>query len=115
MTQIPEWYDKSSLVVTLIGLFNCIVFCGWYWYRSRGSWMKSEYGWFLMMFIGCLGSLFALIVSNRIFGAWPYRLHVSLALYSSYVLITFWLPRLVWLSFRTGDIPSNKTPTDGGS
>lgn len=93
-----NWFQTATLCITAVGLINCIIFCIGYWHSSSGSWFNSEYGRFLMMFIGCMGSLFALIVANRVFGMWPGRLVVTLILYSTYVGATFWPLRLLWLS-----------------
>lgn len=89
-----------TLGITSVGLLNCLVFCVGYHIYSRGNWRRSEHGVFLMLSVGCLGSLFALIISTRLFGMWPGRPVVSLVLYSAYVAVSFWPTRLLWLSYR---------------
>lgn len=94
------WYVAATLAVTSVGLASCLVFCIGYWIFSKGTWWRSEHGRFLMLFMGCLGTLFALIISSRVFGDWPGRQIVSLVLYLSYVVVSLWPVRLLWISFR---------------
>lgn len=90
----------AVLAITSIGLINCLVFCAGYQIKSKGGWRKSEHGVFMMLFIASLGTLFALIISTRLFGDWPGRMVVSTLLYTGYVAITFWPTRLLVLAFR---------------
>lgn len=97
-------YDVAVIVVTGIGLANCLGFCLAYWLASSGLWVRDEFGRFLMLFMACLGSLFALIVSTRLWGEWPGRRQVAMALYVVYVLATMWPARLLWLAQRNARV-----------
>lgn len=90
--------DLIVVTITGIGLVNCLIFCVSYALASRGEWARDEFGRFMMIFMAILGSLFALIVSARIWGEWPGRRAVSVALYVAYVLVSLWPPRLLWVA-----------------
>lgn len=93
-----SWTDVVVVSVTGAGLANCAGFCAAYQLYSGGRWAKDEFGRFMMMFMACMGSLFALVLSSRLWGDWPGRRAVSIALYVVYVLVTLWPSRLLWLA-----------------
>lgn len=90
-------FEKASLLITGIGLWNCTLFCVVYHIHSKGLWKSNEVGRYLMLGAACLGSLFALIISARFFGEWPGRRLVTFILYVGYVGFTAWLLRLLYL------------------
>lgn len=97
MRTIVEWFIITE---TVFGGILGYTFCVWYWFRLKRGWPRTEHGWF-MMFLGLtLGCLFSLIVVNRIIGAFPGREFVIVAIYTCLVLVTAWLPRLVYISHR---------------
>lgn len=102
-----SWFQVATLTITSVGLFNCLIFCIAYAVLSRGKWWKTEEGKFLMVFMAVLGSLFALIISNRLFGDWPGRRLIVTALYLSYVVATFWPIRLLWKARQRRRLLSN--------
>lgn len=96
-----EWYRVASSVVSGIGLVNCLTFCVWWGIRSRMRWMRTEnaeHGWFLMAVATVFGSLFGIILINQTLGEWPGRQIVSLTVFILLVLLTFWFPRILWVS-----------------
>ena len=106
-----SWFEKLSMLVTGIGFYNCVRFV-WSYGRLRnfqGSplWKSSPHGRYMMWTAAVLGSLFALILSNRLFPGWPGREIVTLALYVTYVAFTGWLNKLLDLS--TSEQPQQET------
>lgn len=95
-----SWIEIVTIVITSIGLLNCVRFCFRYWYRSNGDWKSTEYGQFFMALFLVFAGLFSLIISSRIWGVWPGRAIVATALYAAFVAMTFWPPRLLSLSFK---------------
>lgn len=89
-----------AFVLPFLGSVNCVVFCGWYWWKQKRGWPKTEHGWFLMLLGACLGLLFTLIWTSQLFNNWPGIQWVIIILYTALVGITFWLPRLVYISYR---------------
>lgn len=87
--------DLVAVGLTGIGLINCLSFCVAYWIKSKGAWVRDEVGHFMMLFFGCLGFLFALVLSNRIYGDYKGREILVLILYFTLVLTTFWPIRLL--------------------
>lgn len=93
-----SWTDVLVVSVTGIGLANCAGFCAAYQYATGGRWIKDEFGRFLMLFMLCMGSLFALVLSSRLWGDWPGRRVITTVLYIIYVAVTLWPPRLLWVA-----------------
>lgn len=93
------WFERLSLMVTTIGLYNCARFVWTYRKRSHGGWSATSHGRYMMFTALVLGSLFALIVSNRLFPGWYGREIVTIGLYFTYVAFTGWLNKLLDLSF----------------
>jgi hypothetical protein len=91
-----SWYDAVVLGITGVGLLNCLVFCISYWVLTRGHWWGDEAGRFLMLFFGCLGSVFIVVILNRILGNYPGRQIVITILYLALVIATGWPMRLLW-------------------
>lgn len=83
------------IAITVGGAVGCVTFVVRYWIATRGAWMKSEAGRFMMMFQANLGFLFLLIIANSTFGNWPGRQVVTLALYVTYAVQTWWPSRLL--------------------
>jgi len=98
------WFEKLSLMVTTIGIYNCARFVWVYRVRSHGGWRGSPHGRYMMFAALVLGSLFALIISNRLFPGWYGREVVTVGLYFTYVAFTGWLNRLLDTSY-----PDKKT------
>jgi uncharacterized membrane protein AbrB (regulator of aidB expression) len=85
---------------TVLGSVGAYVFCAWYWWKQKRGWPKTEHGWFMMTLGFSLGSLFTLVVFNRLVGPWPGRDIAVLVLYTLLIGLTLWMPRLVYLSYR---------------
>lgn len=99
--------EAITLAETVVGAVACAGFCGWYWWKQKRGWPKTEHGWFMMVLGINLGTLFSLIFTSRLFGPWPGREVAILVLYTGLIGITLWMPRLVYLSYRHQ--PEDKT------
>jgi len=88
-------YRMLSLLVTIMGLVGCLTFVTRYWVLSGGRWRDTYAGRFFVVVYSNLAALFLLIIANQIFGDWPGRKVVSLALYLAYVAQTWWPIRLL--------------------
>lgn len=97
------WYQITTAVITGVGLSMCVGFMLWYGLRSRMKWAKSEHGWFMMYIALSLGGLFGLICFNQFVGDWSGRLVAGVVVFSLLVGITFWLPRILWVSIRLAE------------
>jgi len=95
-----ELIDLIAICITGVGLLNCLSFCVAYQILTGGAWLKDEAGRFLMLFFGCLGSVFAVVIANRVFDDYPGRRVVIIALYLMLVLATFWPMRLLFQSVK---------------
>lgn len=107
-----SWYEKLSFLVTTIGFWNCLVFCVAYPLSSRGKWRETEIGQWLMISMGTLGSIFLLILSNRLFGDWPGRQWLAFLFYIIYVAVTAWPLRLLYVSMTKRHVESEQ-PKEG--
>lgn len=88
-------YRVLVSVVTGVGFASCATFVIGYWWLTRGTWMRDEAGRFLMAFMGTLGTLLALVLVNQWVGEWPGRQVVTVALFTTFVAITWWPHRLL--------------------
>ena len=91
-------YGVAVTVTSGLGLLICLGFCVRWAIRSRMKWAESEHGWFLMTIALLVGWLFGMILAGQIFGDWPGRRWVALALYCALLLLTLWFPRILWVS-----------------
>lgn len=98
-----NWYQITIACVTGVGFLSCVSFVSSYAIRSRMKWMRTEHGWFLMCIAGSLGSLFALACANQVLGNWPGRQVVSIIVLAALALMTFWLPRILWVSIKLAE------------
>lgn len=92
--------DIAILAITSVGLLNCFVFCLTYWVKTRGAWWTDEAGQFMMLFFGCLGMVFTVVIANRLFGDYPGREIAIFSLYVILVVATGWPLRLLFRSRR---------------
>ena len=99
-------YNLLLLIVTGIGALGCFTFVLAYWFRTRGAWMKSEAGRFLMLTNANMGMLFLLVLANQAFGSWPGRPLVTLVVFVTYVAQTWWPLRLL----LTQEVPEKSVP-----
>lgn len=97
-----------TLSETGLGAVACVVFCFWYGWKLSWSWPKTEHGWFMLTLGVVLGVLFGLISTTRLFGQWWGREGVILLVYTGLIIITFWMPRLVYVSYRDSETPDNQ-------
>jgi len=98
-----NWSQIVLACVTGLGLADCVIFMAWYARRSRMKWALIEHGWFIMYIAFALGSLFGLVLANQIFGNWTGRVVVSIIVFALLVGVTFWLPRILWVSIRLAE------------
>jgi hypothetical protein len=92
-----SWLRVFSGLVTGIGIIGCLFFIVAYHIKSKGSWRKSEIGWFFIAFWATLGALFVVVFVTQIFGSdWSGRQAVALVLYVGLVVQTWWPARLLW-------------------
>lgn len=113
-------FQVVTFGITSAGFINCLVFCIAYAIVTRSAWWRgkeghpNEYGRFLMLFMGSLGSLFGLIVCARLFGDWPGRQIVTTMLYVGFVAASVWPTRLLWLSVsRKRPLPAGRQHEEG--
>jgi hypothetical protein len=94
-------YDVVLLVVTVIGTLGCLSFFARYgWHLARldggGDALDREVRVFLLLFMGNLGGLFLLVAINRLAGTdWPGREILTVGLFISLVVLTWWPNRLL--------------------
>ena len=88
-------YKVLAFLITASGFIGCTIFVTRYWVLSGGRWKDTEAGKFLIAVYVNLGLLFLLIMVNTVFGDWPGRKVVTLALYMAYVAQTWWPIRLL--------------------
>lgn len=89
-------YRWFLIGITAIGLVGCLSFVVFYAIISGGRWRRTDAGRFMMIVQANLGTLFALILTNQVLGTdWPGRQAVTLILFSSYVVETWWPLRLL--------------------
>lgn len=88
-------YKTLMTAVTVIGLLGCVTFVVTYAIRSGGTWIRQEAGRFLMVVYASLGLLLALVLSNQLFGEWPGRRPVTVALFVVYCIEAWWPLRLL--------------------
>lgn len=90
-----SWFGILMTVVTATGLAGCLTFVVAYAIRSRGAWMGQEAGRFLMAVYANLGALLALVLANQLFGDWPGRRPLTVALFVAYCFEAWWPLRLL--------------------
>jgi hypothetical protein len=88
--------DMIFMLLTVLGIVGCLTFVSTYWIKTRGAWLKNEVGRFLVITYATLGSLFALIMVNRIFDQWPGRQIITITLFTAYVIFSWWPLRLLF-------------------
>lgn len=93
-----SWFEKLTLMITAIGLYNCVRFVWRYRKRSHGKWRNTPHGRYMMWTALVLGSLFALIISNRLWPDWPGIHPLTVVLYILYVAFTGYLNRIFEIS-----------------
>ncbi len=106
--------EKLGLMVTAVGFYNCVRFVVTYWQRSGGAWRTDPHGRYMMFTALVLGSLFALIISNRLWPDWPGRGVVALVLYLLYVMFTGTLNKILEMSYpaKKKEETQNEQPSD---
>ena len=93
-------YRVLLSAVTGVGLIACAAFAVGYWWQTGGRWVRDEAGRFLMAFMGTLGLLFALVLSNQWVGDWPGRRAVTVVVFTLFVGMTWWPLRLLVIAQR---------------
>lgn len=88
-------YKVLLFIITATGFVGCLSFVVTYWIKSGGDWWHTETGRFLFVVYVNLGSLFLLIMTNQVFGDWPGRKLVTLGLYITYAVESWWPLRLL--------------------
>jgi len=82
--------------IAAFGLVGCVSFIVAYHVRSGGDWRHNEIGIWLVLSRINLGLIFALLLSNRLFGEWPGREHLIIGLVGLFALQTFWPSKFIW-------------------
>lgn len=77
------------------GLLGSLVFVVRYQLRSRGAWLDSEAGRWMMIGRAEKAALFALVFLNNLIMDWPGRQGVTIVLFGAFVLLTWWPSRLL--------------------
>lgn len=93
-------YRWVLLGLCMAGFLGCVVFVVRYQLRSRGAWIDSEAGRWMMIGRAEKGALFALVTTNQAIGDWPGRESATLILFSAFVALTWWPSRLLSNAFR---------------
>ncbi len=93
-------YRVFLLALCVLGLLGCLVFVIGYQVRSRGAWRDSDAGRWLMIGRAEKAALFALVIVNQLFPAWPGRQFVTVAIFTVFVALTWWPSRLLSKAFR---------------
>lgn len=88
-------YRLVLLLLCGFGLLGCLVFVVSYQLRSRGAWIDSEAGRWMMIGRAEKAALFALVLVNNIIPDWPGRQSVTIVLFGTFVLLTWWPSRLL--------------------
>lgn len=107
--------DLITVLACAVGLAGCIAFGAVYHVRSGGAWwrnrgLEGEIGKILMAMNVALASILLLIATVRLFGDWPGRRPIVLALVVAYVLKPWWWLRVVWHAHSRQD---SVRPTSG--
>jgi hypothetical protein len=94
------FWDGLSVVIAATGLISISIGLGW-WVRRLGwlGWWELEHGRFMMLLSGSLFGIFVLILT-RPFAPGGWRQVFAIIVYLGLLALTFWLPRLVWISFE---------------
>lgn len=80
------WLTLGSVVV---GLVAALVFVVRFQFEVGWSWWHSPFGRFLMIRKLLLSCLFAIVLLNRVVGAWPGRAMVTALLMLAFAIQTF--------------------------
>lgn len=81
-----ETYDKIVTTATVIGALGCWYFVVAYWILTHGAWRRSGVGQHLMSFTALLGSLFTIILVNRVLGTYLGRKEITVVLFVLFVI-----------------------------
>ena len=94
------FWDVVSVAIAATGMISILIGLGW-WVRRLGwmGWWELEHGRFMMLLSGSLFGLFSLILT-RPFAPGGWRQVFALVVYLGLLSLTFWLPRLIWISFE---------------
>lgn len=94
------FWQALSMIIAATGMISILVGVGW-WIRRLGwlGWYELEHGRFMMLLSGSLFGLFSLVLT-RPFAPGDWRQIFAVAIYLGFLLLTFWLPRLVWISLE---------------
>lgn len=90
-----QMYLDITTGITAFGLTGCIAFICLYWWFSKGAWIDTDEGRFIMLCQATLASLFALILSSRVWVDWWQKENITLALYGIYAIEAWWPIRLL--------------------
>lgn len=80
----------ATTVLAALGMAGCWYFVAAYWWTTGGGWRRTAGGRHLMAFTANLGGLLTLVVVNRVFGDYPGRQAITLALFAALVAQIFW-------------------------
>lgn len=94
------FWEVVSVTIAGTGVLSVLVGLGW-WVRRLGwlGWWELEHGRFMMLLSGSLLGLFGLVFS-RPFAPGGWRQVFAVVVYLGFLALTFWLPRLMWISFE---------------
>jgi len=83
------------------GMISILVGLGW-WIRRLGwmGWWELEHGRFMMLLSGSLFGLFSLVLTRPFASGGGWRQVFAVVVYLGLLSLTFWLPRLVWVSLE---------------
>lgn len=84
-----------TVLVTAGGIVGCLSFIIRYWVKTRGGWIRSEAGRFLMLTYMSLCALLILVLTGPLLGTSMVRTVVSLGLYTVFCVFAWWPSRLL--------------------
>lgn len=93
-------YRIVLLALCFMGFLGSLVFVIRYQLRSRGAWVDSEHGKWMMIGRAEKAALFLLVMTNQVLPEWPGRQAVTLILFATFVILTWWPGRLLSVSTR---------------
>ncbi len=93
-------YKIILFCITALGFIGCLTFVLRYWYTAGNTWRNNEAGRFFMVVYANLAALFLLVMANQIWTEWPGKKLVSMILFATYVLETWWPIRLLTFAQR---------------
>lgn len=91
MSTVTNWggWNYITIGACAVGLVAALLFVIKYQVESRGAWKNNPFGRFLMTRKILLSGLFALILTNRFFPGWDWRLPITAVLMVAFALQTF--------------------------